>query len=279
VGVSQLLHQAVLALDAILRALWRMTISQRRLLQWQTAAAAEAAAAVTLAQTVRQHRRTVLLALALGVLGWWASPYRELAVTLALLWMATPLAIWGVSRARAPTTAAPDAADSAYLVDIARDTWRLFERHVGAADHHLPPDNFQLVPEPMLARRTSPTNIGLYLLSCACARRFGWIGTVDFVRRVEATLDTLDTLARYRGHFFNWYDTASAQPLMPQYVSTVDSGNLCGHLLASRRRAASCSRHHSTAARRARRWRRRRNALRRTAPGSTHCGPTAHCAP
>ena len=114
----------------------------------------------------------------------------------------------------------------------ARDTWRLFERWVGAADNHLPPDNVQLLPYTMVAHRTSPTNIGLYLLSAACARHFGWIGTQDLLARLEATLETLAQLPRHRGHFLNWYDTETLAPLLPMYVSTVDSGNLCGHLLA-----------------------------------------------
>ena len=84
----------------------------------------------------------------------------------------------------------------------------------------------------MLAHRTSPTNIGLYLLSVACARQFGWIGTMELLARLEATLATLATLQRHRGHLVNWYDTASGAPLLPMYVSTVDSGNFCGHLLA-----------------------------------------------
>ena len=97
--------------------------------------------------------------------------------------------------------------DQAYLQGIARDTWRLFERCVGAEDNHLPPDNLQTAPHDMVAHRTSPTNIGLYLLSVACARQFGWIGTQELLARLEATLATLGTLQRHRGHFLNWYDT------------------------------------------------------------------------
>ena len=96
----------------------------------------------------------------------------------------------------------------------------------------LPPDNFQEVPEPVVAHRTSPTNIGLYLLSVACARDFGWIGTLEGVERLEATLATMARMAKHRGHFFNWYNTHDLRPLDPQYVSSVDSGNLAGHLVA-----------------------------------------------
>ena len=103
-------------------------------------------------------------------------------------------------------------------------------RHIGR--QQLPPDNFQEAPEPVAAHRTSPTNIGLYLLSVACARDFGWIGTLEAVERLEATLTTMARMAKHRGHFYNWYDTRDLRPLDPQYVSSVDSGNLAGHLIA-----------------------------------------------
>src|SRR6202043_1685185 len=107
-----------------------------------------------------------------------------------------------------------------------------FEQFVTAADTHLPPDNFQEDPAPVLAHRTSPTNIGLYLLATVSARDFGWTGTIDAVERLQATLSTMGELARFRGHFFNWYDTRDLRPLDPRYISSVDSGNLAGHLIA-----------------------------------------------
>jgi cyclic beta-1,2-glucan glucanotransferase len=115
---------------------------------------------------------------------------------------------------------------------IARRTWRFFDTFVGAEDHMLPPDNFQEDPKPVVAHRTSPTNLGLYLLSVIAARDFGWIGTLEMVERLEATLATMGGLERFRGHFYNWYDTRDFRPLDPKYVSSVDSGNLAGHLIA-----------------------------------------------
>ena len=115
---------------------------------------------------------------------------------------------------------------------VARRTWRFFETFVTDADHMLPPDNFQEDPAPVLARRTSPTNLGLLLLSTACAREFGWLGRIEAVERIEATLATMQVMKKFRGHFFNWYGTADLRPLDPPYVSTVDSGNLAGHLVA-----------------------------------------------
>ncbi|MDD2728627.1 glucoamylase family protein [Malikia sp.] len=229
----QLQQQALLALDAMARALYRMGISQRHLLQWTTAAAAQAQARTQFAALLRLHWKEPLLALCL-LAGLWlaATPWPALSILLCLLWASAPVATWWASRPRPARQEALPQQQQAYLAGIARDTWRLFERCVGAQDHHLPPDNLQTWPYDMVAHRTSPTNIGLYLLSVACARQFGWIGTRELLTRLEATLATLQSLQRHRGHFFNWYDTQTLAPLLPMYVSTVDSGNLSGHLLA-----------------------------------------------
>src|SRR6202034_4299488 len=105
--------------------------------------------------------------------------------------------------------------------------------HFITADNNmLPPDNFQEDPKPVVARRTSPTNIGLYLLSVVVARDFGWHGTLALTDRLDATFAAMRAMERFRGHFFNWYDTGDLRPLEPRYISTVDSGNLAGHLVA-----------------------------------------------
>ena len=233
-NLATLLQQGLLLAHAIATALWRTTISRRGLLRWTTAASAQASVQHTLQGLARRHAPVALAALALwGGLWWVGTPWPLLATAVCLLWAGAALWIWAGSRPWKTTcTSAPSVADRAYLQGVARDTWRLFERHVGAPSHHLPPDNVQTVPHMMVAQRTSPTNIGLYLLSVACARHFGWISTAELLQRCEATLATLATLQRHRGHFLNWYDTATLAPLPPAYVSSVDSGNLCGHLLA-----------------------------------------------
>ena len=232
--LAQLLQLALNAVDAIGRALYRLFVSRRGLLEWTTAAAAQAAATSSLAGLVRQHWRTPVAAVVLwiallaGGTAWPAS-----TSLLCLVWALAPVWTWWVSRPRPRRHGdALSSADRFYLHDIARDTWRLFERCVGPDERNLPPDNLQTTPSEMVAHRTSPTNIGLYLLSCACAHRFGWIGAIEMIERIEATLATLAAMERHRGHFLNWYDTRNAEPLTPHYVSTVDSGNLCTHLIA-----------------------------------------------
>jgi cyclic beta-1,2-glucan synthetase len=188
--LAQLLQQAMQSADAIVRALYRMAVSRRHLLQWTTAAAAQAAAARDFAALLFRHRQEPLLAAAL-LLGLLiaGTPHPAWALALCTLWGLSPVWTWWVSRPqnrlRGP---ALSAADRVYLEGIARDTWRYFERCVTAQDLHLPPDNLQTAPHDMLAHRTSPTNIGLYLLSVACARQFGWIGTQELLARLEAAI-------------------------------------------------------------------------------------------
>src|SRR5205814_1410203 len=121
-----------------------------------------------------------------------------------------------------------------FLRELARKTWAYFETHIGPDDHWLPPDNVQEHPALNIAHRTSPTNIGLSLLANLTAHDFGYLSTGGLIERTTRAFDTMDQLDRYRGHFYNWYDTQSLKPLPPVYVSTVDSGNLNGHLITLR---------------------------------------------
>ncbi len=247
--LAQLLQLAMMYSDAIGRALWRQFVSHRRTLQWTTAATAQASARSDLTGLLRVHWRVpaaaALLAAVLAVAAAGGAPVRwDAAAVLLTLWAASPLWTWWISRTRPRVRRARlGNADQTYLMELARDTWRFYERHVGAEDSHLPPDNVQLVPRPWVAHRTSPTNVGLYLLSVACARELGFIGTVEMAERLAATLATVQRLPKHAGHLFNWYDTRSGAVLPPAYVSAVDSGNLAAHLLllaqACEERAAS----------------------------------------
>ena len=220
--------------DAVVRTLARLFITRRRLLEWTTADQVQAGLSHDVIGHYRRMPGTVVLsvltlaAASVSAPGVWA-----LALPFAFLWLKAPAIAWWASRTP-PGGDGPAAApeDLRALRLIARRTWRFFETFVTAGENMLPPDNFQEDPKPVVAHRTSPTNIGLYLLSVAAARDFCWVGLTDAVERLEATLDTLDKLERYNGHFYNWYDTSDLRPLDPRYVSSVDSGNLAGHLIA-----------------------------------------------
>ena len=172
-------------------------------------------------------------ALVLVLLLWTVWPAQlVLAVPFLTLWAAAPLIAWWLSEPVVPRPLVLASAQRALLERTARNTWRYFETFMGDEDHGLPPDNFQERPGPMVAHRTSPTNIGLGLLSVLAARDLGLIETDELVERVDRTLSTMEGLERHEGHLLNWYDTRSLAPLAPRYVSTVDSGNLAGALIA-----------------------------------------------
>ncbi|MCU0863384.1 MAG: glycosyl transferase [Planctomycetes bacterium] len=223
-------HQALLMADAIATTLVRLFVRRRRLLEWLTSAAAERAGTLGVAGFYGRMQASVAVAAGALLLTIGASGAPVLWPWL-LLWSVAPWVAERGSRRRRRLVV--DAAGATALRQLARRTWAWFEQMVGDEDHALPPDNLQLSPQPVTAQRTSPTNIGLYLLSVTAAHDFAWLTTTDGADRLDATLRTVDRLERHRGHLFNWYDTRTLQPLPPKYVSTVDSGNLAGHLLAT----------------------------------------------
>ncbi len=226
--------QAWTMADAIVRTLYRLSISHRNLLEWTTTAQSNAQRTISVLGYYRRMYGGFLLALSVTLLLQLESrriPWS--AVPFLLAWLCAPIIARKVSLPAPSARRASLTADDRHRLRImARQTWSFFDAFVTAQQNMLPPDNFQEIPNAVVANRTSPTNIGLYLLSVASARDFGWIGTFDAVDRLEATFSTLEKLERYRGHFYNWYDTHDLRPLDPKYISTVDSGNLAGHLLA-----------------------------------------------
>ena len=222
-------------LDAVTRAVWRVHVSRRRLLEWRTAHDAEGAARTDPRATYRRMASAPAAAVLSGVATAIANPGAlPAAAPFLLAWLAAPAIAWLISQPLAPRQAALAADQTLLLRRIARRTWMYFEQFVTAEQNWLPPDNFQEIPEGRTADRTSPTNIGLGLLSTLAAHDFGYLPTAVLVHRVENTFATLDRLPRYRGHLYNWYDTRRAEPLHPVYISTVDSANFAAALIALR---------------------------------------------
>jgi cyclic beta-1,2-glucan synthetase len=231
--VTLIAHQAWLMTDAIVRTFFRLFVRHRRLLEWVTAAQARLGSELNLGGYYRWMGGGIALAgAAILVIACGGGRSWPVGAPFVILWIASPAIVrWAsFSPAIAGSNRLSDAHIRALRL-IARRTWRFFETFVTAADHALPPDNFQEEPQPVLAHRTSPTNLGLYLLSVAAACDFGWTGKLETADRVEATFGTMRSLERFNGHFYNWYDTHDLHPLEPKYVSSVDSGNLAGHLI------------------------------------------------
>ncbi len=229
-----LADQAFRMLDAILRTAWRLAVSRRHLLEWTTAEHAGRGGLPSVALSYRHMAGSVVLGLAVCGLALGMNPdVLPVLAPFALAWLLAPLVARHVSQPRPIGRLAALSGDQARVLRLtARRTWRFFETFVTAEENFLPPDNFQETPKPVVAHRTSPTNIGLYLLSTVVACDMGWIGKATAARRLGDTLSTMQRMGRYRGHLYNWYDTRDLRVLDPAYVSSVDSGNLAGHLIA-----------------------------------------------
>ena len=228
-------YEAFFCLDAILRTIGRMLIS-RRLLEWNPSSDVERAMEQPEDTLLLASYRSMAIAPAIATLAWVGLSLTEPAVLavagpILLLWAASPAIAWWISRPLTRRNAGLTVDQTRFLRLLARKTWAYFETHVGPDDHDLPPDNVQVHPAARVAHRTSPTNMGLALLANLAAYDFGYLSSGQLVVRTVNALRAMESLERYRGHFYNWYDTQTLLPLAPRYVSTVDSGNLAGHLL------------------------------------------------
>jgi cellobiose phosphorylase len=220
-------YEAYFSLDAILRSAWRMLVSHKHLLEWRASNLARADVG-----TWRTMWASPVLALFIGgaLLGWRPASLPPAALFL-LAWLVAPAVADWISRPIVRKSAQLTPEQHQFLDKLARRTWAYFDRFVGPEDNWLPPDNMQEHPALVIAHRTSPTNIGMALLANLSASDFGYLTVGQTMERTAATLETMDKLERHQGHFYNWYDTQTLKPLHPVYISTVDSGNLAGHLL------------------------------------------------
>jgi cyclic beta-1,2-glucan synthetase len=232
-------YEAFFSLDAIVRTHWRLLITRRGLLEWNPSSEAgrqpQRRAGSELAACLRAMWMAPALAMAMALhLAASAPAVLAMAAPILLLWFVSPLFAWWLSRPLRRREATLSAEQTFFLHALARRTWAFFEHLVGPEDHWLPPDNYQTYRVVAVAHRTSPTNIGMALLANLAAYDFGYLPAGGLLQRTANTLRTLAGLEQYRGHFYNWYDTQTLQPLLPRYISTVDSGNLAGHLLTLR---------------------------------------------
>jgi cyclic beta-1,2-glucan synthetase len=229
-------YDAFISIDAIVRTLVRVYWTRTKLLEWKTSSDAERSACESLAGFYRSMWIAPAIGgAALGILGVWRQDILPVAASLLALWVLSPLGAWWLSRPLGARPVRLSGGQREFLEKLSRRTWRYFETFVTIKDNWLPPDNFQEYPAPVIASRTSPTNIGMAMLANLAAYDFGYVSVGCLLDRTGSTFETLNRLERYRGHFFNWYDTRSLQPLPPRYVSMVDSGNLAGYLLVLRR--------------------------------------------
>ncbi|MCS6296999.1 MAG: cyclic beta 1-2 glucan synthetase [Nitrospira sp.] len=224
-------YESFYSLDAIVRTAGRVWFNRTGLLEWNPSGATD-------------RSRTDLIG---SYRSMWIGPAMALIITIILmqtrsealliaapvlsLWALSPLFTWWISKPLARREARLTADQTMFLRKMARKTWAFFETYISPEDHWLPPDNYQEHPAPKVAHRTSPTNMGLALLANLSAYDFGYLSAGQLIERTAHTFDSMATLERFRGHFYNWYDTQTLKPLLPMYISSVDSGNLAGHVM------------------------------------------------
>ncbi|WAK03588.1 GH36-type glycosyl hydrolase domain-containing protein [Methylobacter sp. YRD-M1] len=238
-------YDTLICLDAILSSAGRMPFTRRGLLLWHTDSYVRRNTRRTLVDFFLEMWIAPVMASGLAValaFAWDGTRWTEWLLTapVLLIWLVSPAIGWWISKPLAPPAADLTAGERIFLRSLARRTWRYFAQFVAPLDNWLPPDNFQEYPDPVIASRTSPTNMGMALAANLAAYDFGYISAGELLYRTENTVATMEKLERYQhgkgcnykcGHFYNWYDTRTLQPLHPQYVSSVDSGNLVGSLL------------------------------------------------
>jgi cyclic beta-1,2-glucan synthetase len=232
-GIAVLPYEAFIYTDAVIRTNWRMVVSRKNLLQWTPSALNKSHNSIVRAYRVMWIAPFAAI-VTMGLLLYINPGALYIAAPILTLWLLAPALAWQISRPEKEHTATLPEEQSLFLHKTARKTWAFFEEFITAEDHWLPPDNFQEQPTAIIAHRTSPTNMGLALLANLTAADFGYISNGVLLSRCSDTLQSMLRLERYKGHFYNWYDTTTLAPLPPRYVSTVDSGNLTGHLLTLR---------------------------------------------
>lgn len=229
-------YEAFLSSDAIVRTLWRMYISKKKLLEWNPSNLVQRKNE-SLGRLYGSMWFAPLLSLATFLYLGDAFGFTQrffVAVPFLLLWAFSPVVVWAINKPVITKKSILSKDQKAYLRELSRKTWSFFELFLTDEDNWLPPDNLQQYPIPVIAHRTSPTNIGMSLLASLSAYDFGYITGSTLIDRTERTFATLHKLDRQGGHFYNWYDTQTLKALHPRYISTVDSGNLAGHLLTLR---------------------------------------------
>jgi cyclic beta-1,2-glucan synthetase len=230
-------HESLIILDAIGTTLLRMFVLHKGMLEWVTAAHTVRVFGRTLKVRAAWQAMVIAPSFAIALTLLMLSFYPETLLTAAPLlvgWIVAPYIAARISRPDPHIVKKLSPAQERKLHLLARSTWLYFEHFVGPEDRWLPPDHFQENPRGLVAHHTSPTNIGLMLLSTLSAHDLGYIGPLEFSLRIRDSFDSMDSLERIRGHFLNWYDTRTFAPLPPRYISTVDSGNLAACLLVLR---------------------------------------------
>lgn len=224
-------HEAIMLIDAITRTMYRVFISKKNLLEWTTAFDMEKRLKNDMASYFTRMKENIILSILLVVLTYVFRPENlTISTVIAILWIIGPILAYIISKEEKQVIEIKEG-DLLLLRDIARETWEYYRDFTDEKNNYLPPDNFQEYPYNGIANRTSPTNIGFYLISVLSSRDLDFITTEEMVDLIGLTINTIEKMEKWEGHLYNWYDTETLAPLRPVFVSTVDSGNFIAYLI------------------------------------------------
>ena len=238
IEIGTLPYKAYISTKAIIKTIYRMKVTKEHLLEWTTAEEAEKKSKNDLLSMYKNMIPNVVLGL-LGILvlisqiigtridRLMSVPLMTFIFILSLIWLLTPLFMWHISKQNEEEKSYEklnkDEID--YVKNIAEKTWSYFAEYMNREENYLPPDNFQASRREKIVHRTSSTNIGLGLMTIISAYDLKIIPLDKAISCLENVMDTIVKLDKWNGHLYNWYDTKTLKPLIPRYVSTVDSGN------------------------------------------------------
>lgn len=237
-ALANLPDKAYFSIDACIKTIYRMTYSKKHFLEWMTAEEAEKNAKKDLKSYYQNMLPNVIagiFALALCFL-LPQTIYHVFLFLLSMLWLIAPAIFYDISKEKVEAKKIQELnqTEKEYLLEIGKKTWQYFKDYMNEENHFLPPDNYQEDRKPKVIRRTSSTNIGLGLLAIISSYDLGYENFNTTIERLEKTIETILSLAKWNGHLYNWYNLEDLTPLTPRYISTVDSGNLVGYFYTTK---------------------------------------------
>ncbi len=223
--IAVLPHNAYVSFNAFLKSIYRLIFTKKKLLEWKTFGDSERSSKAGPFCYYRKFFINVISALFLFL------SQNIILGVLGVIWIMSPLALYLMSKPQKEDDPISEE-ERKTLFKYSEKIWAFFAENVDARTNYLPPDNIQTAPTDSIAMRTSPTNIGFYLISCIAAVDFGFITKEQCKKRIENTLTTIENLEKWNGHLYNWYELDHLSVIGEKFISTVDSGNFVTMLVS-----------------------------------------------
>ena len=223
-------YKAYSSLKAIGRTIYRLIITHKNLLEWTTSEEAEKSSKTDFIS----YYKSMFINVVIGILSLitYIQDKNIIAILLGILWIITPSIMWYISKENEEKQSKEKLTqeEQKYILEIGKKTWEYFNKYLNQENNYLMPDNYQEDRKNKIVRRTSSTNIGLSMLVVISAHDLGYIDLNKAIETLKNIIYTIETLQKWNGHLYNWYNTETKEPLIPRYISTVDSGNFVGYL-------------------------------------------------